>query len=98
MMHYQSTLRDFNTEWTAIVKLSNESAPKVPTLTNTNTPLRWCESFKNIWYNTFGVRTVPLSYIIRDEVEVTPETGDDLDTIYDSCLAKQAHGVSGSIL
>ena len=48
MMYYQSTLRDFNTEWTAIVTLSKESAPKVPTLSNTNTTFRWCESFKNM--------------------------------------------------
>ena len=72
-MHFQNTMRDFKTEWDAIATLSKQVSPKVPVLSKTNPPLRWSESFKNVCYNTFGMRTVPLSYIIRDKVEVTPE-------------------------
>ena len=44
-MHYQSTLQDFYTEWTAIQTLSKQDSPKLPALSKTNMPLRWCEFF-----------------------------------------------------
>ena len=97
-MHFTSTLRGFNTEWEAIQTMANQDAPQVPTLTKTNPPLRWCESFKNVCYNTFGVRKVPLLYIIRENVEVTLETGNDATVTYDPCLPNKAHGSSGSVL
>ena len=97
-MHFQNTLRHFKTEWDSIVTLSNQEPPKIPSLSKTNPPLRWSESFKNVCYNTFGVRLVPLSYIIRDKVEVTPETGADPNATYDPCLQDKAHGASGSVL
>ena len=83
-MHYHHTLRDFHTEWKAIKTLSDISPPKVPILSKTNPPLRWCESFKNVCYNTYGVRTVPLLYIIRETVDVTPETGADPNVTYET--------------
>ena len=57
-MHFQNTLRDFKTEWDAIVTLSKQVSPKVPVLSKTNPPLRWSESFKNVCDNTFGVTSI----------------------------------------
>ena len=37
-MHFQSTLRNFRTEWDAIVTLSKQVSPKVPVLSKTNPP------------------------------------------------------------
>ena len=97
-MHFQSTLRNFKTEWDAIITLSKQAPPKIPVLSKTNPPLRWSESFKNVCYNTFGVRTVPLSYIIREKTDVVPETGTDAAVTYDPCVPDKAHGSSGSVL
>ena len=97
-MHFINTLRDFNVEWEAITTLAKQIPAKVPGLSKTNPPLRWCESFKNVCYNTFGVRIVPLLYVIRDVVDVTPETGTDPDVTYDPCLTNKAHANSGSVL
>ena len=97
-MHFQNTLRNFKTEWDAIITLSKQTSPKIPVLSKTNPPLRWSESFKNLCYNTFGVHTVPLSYIICTEVDVTPETGADAEITLDPCLPDKAHGTSGSVL
>ena len=97
-MHFQNTLCDFKTEWDAIVTLSTQVSPKILGLSKTNPPLRWSESFNFFCYNTFGVRTVPLSYIIRDKIEVTPEIGTDANVTYDPCLRDKAHGTSGSVL
>ena len=46
----------------------------------------------------FGVRRVPLSYVIRTEVDVIPKTEVDPDVTYNPCLLNKAHGSSGSIL
>ena len=94
-MHFQNTLRNFNTEWDAIVALSKQAPP---VFSKSNPLLRWSKPFKDVCCNTFRVYTVPLAYIIREKVEVTPETGTDADVTYDSCLPDKAHGTSCSIL
>ena len=71
---------------------------KVPILYKTNTPLRWCESFKNVRYTTFGVRTAPLLYIMRETVDVRLETGVDPNISYDPCMVNKSHGLPGFIL
>ena len=97
-MHYDNVLRDFHTEWEAIEELSEQDAPKLPSLSKNNPPLKWCESFKHFLYSSFGVRKVPLLYIIRENVEVQPEDGNDPDTAYDPLMPTKAFGASGSIL
>ena len=97
-MHFSLTLRDFNVEWEAIITLAKMILAKVPILSKTNPTLTWRESFKNVCYNNFGVRIVPLLYVICDVVDVTPETGTDPDVTYDPCLTNKAHGNSGSVL
>ena len=91
-MHYTNVLRDFHIEWKSIFDLVNKDPElKLPILTKTNTPIKWCESFKHYLHNTFGVRKVPLSYVIREEVTVKPEADDPLEV-------GKAHGASGSII
>ena len=97
-MHFTNVLRDFYTEWEAITLLSEQDSPKIPTITKNNPPLKWCDSFKNCLYNTYGVRKAPLLYVIRDSVEVTPESGADPNVVYDPLEANKAHGNSGSVL
>lgn len=97
-MHFNNVLRDFHTEWEAIEELSEQDAPKLPSLSKNNPPLKWCESFKHFLYSSFGVRKVPLLYVIRENVGVVPEDGNDLDTVYDPLMPNKAFGSSGSIL
>ena len=49
-------------------------------------------------YNTYGVQTVPLLYIIREKSTLTPEVGPDRNITYNPCLPDKAHGTSGSVL
>lgn len=99
-MHYTNILQDFYTEWKAICKLAKESAPDVPVITKNNPPLKWTETFKDYCNNTFGVRKTPLAYIIRDSVDVLPETrpAGDTTTKIDPLEDGKAHGENGSIL
>ena len=97
-MHYSNVLKDFYIKWQALDKMSKQDTPKLPTLSKNNTPLKWCESFKHYLYSTFGVRHIPLIYVIRDSVHVTSETRDDPNTVFDPLQAGKAYGTSGSIL
>ena len=78
-MNYTQVLKGFHTEcWESIIKLSEEDRPKVPALSKNQTPLRWMESFKDCLYRTYGVRTCPISYVIRESAEVADEDSDPL--------------------
>ena len=50
--------------------------------------------------NTFGVRKTPLAYVIRDIVEILPETrpAGDTTTEVDPLLPDKSFGINGSVL
>ena len=90
-MHFNNVLRDFYVEWLALETMADNDAPTLPLLSKNNPPLKWCESFKQYLYAKFGVRKVPLLYVIRENEDVTPEAEDTL-------LEGKAYGESGSLL
>ena len=75
---------------------------KLPALTASNLPLQWCESFRNFLYTTFGVRKIPLLYVVRESATVTPEVAPAVaaepNAVYDPLLTDKSYGSSGSIL
>ena len=96
-------LREFNIEWKAIVSLKDqENDLMLPMLSKNTPPLKWCESFEHYLANTFGVRNIPLSYVVREKVDVDPEAEvggvADLDVTYDPLQPNKSHGSSGSVL
>ena len=97
-MHFSNVLRDFHVEWKAMLSMSEQESPSLPMLSKNNPPLKWCESFKNFVYATFGVRKVPLLYVIRENEDVTPENGADPNTTQDPLQNGKAYGSSGSVL
>ena len=103
-MHFQNILRAFNIEWKAIASMAEkENELKLPVLSKTLPPLKWSESFKQYLYHSFGVRKVPLTYVIREKVVVDPEAppaggAADPDTSYDPLETGKPYGSSGSVL
>ena len=73
-MNYTQVLRAFYEEYEAIVKMSKSESPSVPHLSKNNTVIRWVESFKYHLSRVFSVRTCPLTYLIRPDVDVEDET------------------------
>ena len=90
-MNYTLVVKAFYIEFESIKKLIKEDKPDVPIIHKNLAPIRWIESFKDCLYRTFGVRDVPLIYVIRENVEVTPEADDPLD-------GTKSYGISGSVL
>ena len=72
-MNYSNVLKGFYTEWEAIQQQSKEDSPSDPVLSKSQTPIWWLESFKDCLSRTFGVRSFPLTYIIRETIDVAPE-------------------------
>ena len=102
-MHFTNVLREFNIEWKAIVSLKDQDNDlKLPMLSKNTPPLKWCESFKHYLANTFGVRNIPLSYVVREKVEVDPEVAAggvlNPDITYDPLQPNKSYGSSGSVL
>ena len=90
-MNYSSVLKEYYVEWQALKQLEDEDRPSVPILTKNQTPLKWMESFKDCLYRTFGVRSCPIAYVIREDVEVAEEADDPLED-------GKSYGVSGLVL
>ena len=90
-MNYSTVLKNFHTEHEALLKLAKKDPPKVPTLSKSQTPIRWMESFKDCLFRTFGVRDCPLLYVIRQNAAVPAEATDPL-------LPGSYYGVSGSLV
>ena len=81
-MNYTRVLRGFYQEWEALCSLAKEDKPDVPVLSKNVTPIKWLESFKDTLSRTFGVRKAPLSYVIRDNVQVPTEVDDPLQASF----------------
>jgi hypothetical protein len=90
-MNYTRVLKSFYIEYEAIIKLSGEPKPDVPTLQKNQIPLKWIDSFTDCLYRTFGIRDCPLLYVTRKDVEVPSEVDDPL-------VPFKTYGESGSVL
>ena len=99
-MHYNNILKDFQLEWKAITAMAELPSPLVPCITKNNPPLRWTDTFRDYCMNTFGVRTVPLAYIIRTNVDVLPELLPLNNPIgsFDPLAPGKPYGNGGSVL
>ena len=103
-MHFQNVLRSFNIEWKAIQAMADkDNELDLPIISRSLPPLKWSESFKQYLYHSFGVRTVPLTYVIRNSIDVDPEaptpgTEPDTNVTYDPLEDGKSFGSSGSVL
>ena len=98
-MHYNNILKNFNLEWKAIQAMAELTPPSVPCIMKNNPPLRWTDTFIDYCMNTFGVRTVPLAYIIRKNVDVLPKATPLVRTgSFDPLIPGKAYGKGGSVL
>ena len=54
-MNYTQVLMTFFIEWEALIKLSNDTNPDMPHLSNNIPPIKWIESFKDFLFHTYGI-------------------------------------------
>ncbi len=70
-IQWNSVMKNFEIQWKALKeKQRDEDTPDVPKITKTLPVLKWTEAFQDFLSRVIGVRTVPLSYVIREHVDV----------------------------
>ena len=63
-MNFNSVLQKLNSEWEALIKLSNDDEQDVPVLYKHQAPINWIDCLNYWLYYTYGVCTLPLIYVI----------------------------------
>ena len=92
-MHYNNVLRNFKIEWDAYESLEDQDEPTIPKVNDKDHDrkiIRWAPIFMDCLSRTYGSQG-PLSYVLRDDVAVSPEATDPLN-------ANSYYGSSGSLI
>jgi len=98
-MHYRNVLSTFKIEYEAYTELKSQDEPDIPKINDRDGDrkiIRWAPIFVDIMSRTYGTRG-PLSYVLRDEVEVGPEVDDPLGTDPATGQINSYYGNSGSL-
>ena len=65
--------KNFETQWKALKSHKDEDDPDVPKITQTLPIFKWTEAFQDFLHQMVSVRTIPLAYVIRANVDVPPQ-------------------------
>ena len=65
--------RNFQEQWKALVDSKAETPPEVPLLGKGQPILKWVETFEDHCLRCYGIRNIPLSYVIRQDAELDDE-------------------------
>lgn len=66
---YEEVTENFTEQWEALEERKKEKQADVPKISKSLPILKWTEAFDDFLNRTIGVRTIPLSYITRGNVE-----------------------------
>ena len=79
-MHYANVLSNFKVEWESYAELQDQDEPDVPLIVDKDADrkvIKWAPIFLDCLSRTYGSKG-PLSYVLRDTVEVPDEAEDPL--------------------
>jgi len=71
-MQWNPVGRNFKEQWKALTDRKEDEQPETPKITKALPVMKWTESFQDFLSRVVGVRTIPLSYVIRTDVDVDP--------------------------
>ncbi len=69
-LQWNHVMKNFEVQWKALKAKKEEDPPDVPKISRALPVIKWTEAFKDFLARVIGVRTIPLSYVIRPEVTV----------------------------
>ena len=69
-MRRNPTIKTFNDHWKSLKARKDETNPEVPKISKTLHIMKWTEAFSDFTRRVIGTRTIPLSYVIRETVDV----------------------------
>ena len=69
-IQWATVIQNFEVQWKAMNVRIDGDEPETPKIIKGLNIMRWSESFKDYLRQCFGVRSIPLIYVTRDEVAV----------------------------
>ena len=72
-MAWDPVLKNFAEHWKALSDRKDDDAPDTPKITKALPIIKWTEAFADFTQRVIGVRTIPLSYVIRETVAVNAD-------------------------
>jgi hypothetical protein len=67
---WNSVIKNFADQWKAMKDRKAGDVPDVPKITKALPIIKWTEAFADFIHRIIGVRTIPLAYVIREDVVV----------------------------
>jgi hypothetical protein len=68
-MQWDPIVRTFQANWEALTTKAGKDAPDTPKITKILTPMKWSEAFVDHLGQVIGARHIPISYLVRTNVE-----------------------------
>lgn len=69
-MRWDPVIKEFVQHWKALLDRKDDDVPDVPKITKALPVMKWTEAFRDFAQRVVGVRTIPLSYVIRPDAGV----------------------------
>lgn len=69
-MRWTHVMKNFEIQWKALKEMRDDDEPEVPKITKALPIIKWTEAFQDFLNRVVGARTIPLSYVIRENVAV----------------------------
>jgi len=69
-MQWNPIVKNFLHHWKVLEDRKAETAPEVPKITKSLPIVKWTEAFRDFLQRVCGVRTIPLAYVTRPNVDV----------------------------
>ena len=69
-MRWTQVSKNFDIQWKALKAQKDEDSLEVPKITRSLPIIKWTEAFQDFLHRVIGVRTIPLTYVIRTTVDV----------------------------
>jgi hypothetical protein len=89
-IQWNTVIKNFGEQWKALKDRKTGDLPEVPKITKALPVIKWTQAFADYLHRVIGVRTIPLAYIIREDVAVP--------AVAPALIAGQPHSVEhGSV-
>ena len=72
-MPWTHVAKNLKTQWKALKSHKDEDDPDIPKITRALPIMKWTEAFQDFLQQIVGVRMIPLAYIFRSNVVVSPQ-------------------------
>ena len=69
-IRWNNVVKNFESQWESLEEKKEAAVPEIPKIGKALPIIKWTEVFQDFLKQVIGARYIPLSYVIRDQVEV----------------------------